>query len=529
MTLISYFIRPNMLQKHYVRVPPLQKANSRVPRTAKEDLKQFITPSIRAVKEWSFSDQEKSDAATDLFVEIGLVDVTSCDEKLVNRDQKSEVASTIAKRKYLTSSMTECESESSASTIKQASHQSSKSANNDASSNTPSSGSKEKPLTAIANSDDINTCLRVPVKSSPLSIVASMPANLRSKKVVEEWMENSVSDQPVGSKIQIKATSRKKCFSETGTCHWRKEETENSAQLPIKLIPSSVTAGSLDENREFSDTVGRMDDETYDDFGDGEMSLSFQGTVNVGSLQDSGFADVSSKGKQVTVLDSRSNDTSARSMSSVSTTSAHITSSNEMLSEVSEEQSRGRSYKEVNLIESEYLCAPTVYPCTRRSASVAHSLQGAISNCFSQDAMLQGLIGEPKSCLDKVTKASKTYFIVDSRPNILCVDVDKLWLRVLDNKGDRMETIGYEMTSKTVDDTLTNAYNLLNMGMHTYCCANLIDRGLHLIVSKSVALTSQLLDQPDPKNVLEQIGIDHSDLKLLTAVASCIRHVNSQE
>merc|ERR1711879_1018098 len=100
-----------------------------------------------------------------------------------------------------------------------------------------------------------------------------------------------------------------------------------------------------------------------------------------------------------------------------------------------------------------------VSSCVRPSASVAHSLQGRVSTDFSQDAMIQGLVSnDQKVAIQRIISETKEYFIVDARTNVLCIDADKLCLRIIDDNDSACEIVSPERLSKTIGETLSNAY-----------------------------------------------------------------------
>ena len=529
MTLLSYFVRLPSLQKHYVRVPALGKTTS--PKQEQSFNSNLATSQTRAFKEWAFSESYSKNNSGD-FVEIELVDVKIEEGRRDLGSQASIVKSTTARTlnsRLNVTPLNECESLSSESTLKQISSNSTRSVTAGSRSTSPSWGSKEKQHLASSFTDKGVSCLRVATASSPLNIVGSVPTTLRSKSVVEEWMRNSVTES--NQIREFMSGTRKKYNSETVTLTTRKA----IEPLPLQnsLLPVTSASGSLDDAREVLgdhfEGAGKLDLLPAAASSGGPSSYQSE---KLGSLQDSGFADVGGKDKRrdvgCTLVGFKH--PLASSLSSVSSTSAHISSSIEMLNAEPELKLENSCYRSVPMVDSEALCAPLLSPCSRPSASVADSLHGLVSSNFSQDAMLQGLVtNDPKLCVQKIVKETKEYFIVDSKACVLCVDVDKLILRVIDDDEAKCEIVDNAMTSKTMEDALTKAYSLQNIGMRPPFCTSLIDRTLHAMVTKCLTFSDKFLDHPEPKTVLEPVGIHHSDFAILGAISACIRHISSQD
>ena len=525
---LSYFIRVASLRKRYIRVPSIDAIISLSATSAKNDCEKdknaFVSQTVPSCSttQWTFNDMPQLCHSSNLddpiggcdnnFVSIELVDT----EKFQTRSRKMSKNDSLAVKDQplgkggpesprfqsysgdqLGQSGNEPETGSSVSSTVKHEVITSKSQTGSGAVTPGSRDSNDINSSSAKGSSNVspflsdNKELLMNVEISPrksgqaglLDVALDDGAKKQSMTFVEEWMQNSANmTTPTfgGSNPQVN--------------EYEKLEVEGlkTAESLGSRTPSSM------ENKRIMETVNNKNQ---------KWELPSH------RLQDSGFSD-------------KPEDQTTREMETMDQELDDMETDSGMPSDdISRRERNLKGYIIVPLVEGQTLCAPEFFSCKTHASCLGHSLIGIQSNKYSQDAMLQTCSDLGNALLEAMHDSNRN-FIVESKPCVLVIDIDKLKFYICENGSQYSPPLN---SSKSITDSLTHALTLRRMGLKDHFCVSMIERSLHVLVCQSLALSHKLLQHPDPTKILESLGIDASDLTLLRAIAAAIKTMDQND
>ena len=515
---LSYFIRVSSLNKRYIRVPSIQ-AILETTSSNESDLK--INQTVSNHSDWTFSDDVTSSLrhnqttnvddqsnSPDNFVCVELVDAKKLDQD--DRKASKDGSSSRTRQdslKLLTDFgdplfQNELDSGSTISTVK---HETSKSYTGSAV--TPGSrDSKDRNSSSARESSNVSPPFLGGERSekreshllnvvSPVKNQNAAPdddAKIQSMAFVEEWMQNSanVSNSSSSDLIQTQAGPSNS-----------DAKTVSSQSLPV----SPLTVENPDQTIKPRKITSPLQDSGFSDNLDGPPTpLGEDQSVN----QELAHGEKSSN-QELTNQESDDQETDSGMPSD----------------DLSLTQRNLKGYTIVPLVDGQSLCAPEVFPCKAPASCLAHSLIGIQSSKYSQDAMLQ-TCNDPGQALLEAMHDSNRNFIVESKPCVLVIDIDKQKFYICENGSQYAPPLN---CSKSISDTLMHALALRRLGLKDHFCVSMIERSLHVLVCQSLALSHKLLQHPDPVKILESLAFHSTDLTLLKSIAAAVKTMEAHD